>query len=275
MPETPPPPDILHYFVDEGGDPTLFSGKGALLVGTDGCSRYFILGKLDVDDPDALAADLGALRARLLADPYFKGVPSMQPAEGKTAVAFHAKDDVPEVRREVFNLLARHPVKFYAVVRDKRDLATYVQERNRTDPVYRYRANDQYDSLVGELFSKLRRTADHVIICFAERGSKDRSVALKNALEGAAARFESSFGFRPRHTSDIVWGSPTIHAGLQAVDYFVWALQRFYERGEHRYVELIWPQVGEVHDLDLIEGGRRGVYFRKDKPVTPATRPLK
>lgn len=36
-----------------------------------------MLGKLDIDDPDQLSKDLEVLRADLLADPYFKNVPSM------------------------------------------------------------------------------------------------------------------------------------------------------------------------------------------------------
>jgi len=52
------------------------------------------------------------LRQSLLADPYFKRVPSMQPAARKTALMFHAKDDVPEVRRDVFALLQKHEFRF-------------------------------------------------------------------------------------------------------------------------------------------------------------------
>ncbi len=95
---------IRHYFVDEAGDGTLFNKRGRIIVGTEGCSRFFILGLLDVLGPESLAREMEELRARLLADPYFKGVPSMQPEAKKTALAFHAKDDVPEVRREVFYL---------------------------------------------------------------------------------------------------------------------------------------------------------------------------
>jgi hypothetical protein len=71
----------IHYFVDEAGDPTLFDRKGRLIVGEQGCSRYFMLGKLEIDTPEALSAELTALRAGLLADPYFKGVPSMRPEQ--------------------------------------------------------------------------------------------------------------------------------------------------------------------------------------------------
>ena len=70
-------PSVLHYFVDEAGDPVLFDAKGRIRVGTEGCSEYFILGKLDIDDPDGLSRRLEELRTELLADPYVKGVPSI------------------------------------------------------------------------------------------------------------------------------------------------------------------------------------------------------
>ena len=72
-------------FVDEAGDAVLFNRRGKVIVGKPGCSRFFIVGCLDVADPDALAKDLDALRTRLLADPYFAGVPSMQSEAKKTA----------------------------------------------------------------------------------------------------------------------------------------------------------------------------------------------
>ena len=84
------PLSIRHYFVDEGGDSTLFSKTGKTLVGTEGCSRFFILGLLDVPDPMALNDRFDELRARLMSDSYFKSVPSMQPDA--------RKDDLPEVR---------------------------------------------------------------------------------------------------------------------------------------------------------------------------------
>ena len=66
---------IRNYFVDEAGDSTLFDSKGRVIVGAEGCSRYFILGLVDIAEPEPLEHDLSELRARLLADPYFKNVP--------------------------------------------------------------------------------------------------------------------------------------------------------------------------------------------------------
>ena len=116
-----PDTDTLNIFVNEAGDPTLFANRRRAIVGTPGCSRFFILGKLEVDDPVGLTEKFAALRAMLVADPYFSGVPSFDPERGKTAVAFHAKDDLPEVRYEVFKLLVAEgkALRFHAVVATK------------------------------------------------------------------------------------------------------------------------------------------------------------
>jgi hypothetical protein len=73
------------YFVDEAGDGNLFDAKGRVIVGSEGCSNYFLLGMLDILDPAALGRGLTDLRLTLLADPYFRKVPSMQPDGRKTA----------------------------------------------------------------------------------------------------------------------------------------------------------------------------------------------
>ena len=261
------PSSTLHFFVDEAGDPTLFDAKGRILVGEEGCSKTFILGKLDVADPAALHVALEQLRANLMADPYFKRVPSMQPERGKTARAFHAKDDVAEVRREVFKVLMGLHLRFYAVVRHKAALLDYVRQRNEREAVYRYRSDELYDTLVEELFRRYHPLADRLEICFAKRGSKSRTQAFRAAIEKAEARFESQYGIRRSAVVDIVASTPPERAGLQAVDYLLWALQRHYERDESRYLELIWDKVVEIEDMDRIEGGRKGVVYNKKRPL--------
>lgn len=264
---SPDSPSTLHFFVDEAGDPTLSDARGRILVGQEGCSKTFILGKLDVGDPAALHAALEQLRADLLADPYFKRVPSMQVERGKTARAFHAKDDVPEVRREVFRVLMRFDLRFYGVVRHKAALLDYVRQRNDREAGYRYRGDELYDTLVEELFRRFHPLTDRLEICFATRGNKSRTHAFRAAIEKAETRFESQYGMRHSATVAIVASTPPQKAGLQAVDYFLWALQRHYERGESRYIELVWDKVVEIEDLDHIEGRRKGVLYNKRRPL--------
>lgn len=118
---------VCSCFIDESGDGVLFDSRGRSLLSRSGCLQNFCLGLADVQDPGTLTADLEQLRATLLADPYFRDVPSMQPGAGKTALFFHAKDDVPEVRREVFRLLLVHDIRFLAEVTSMAGVLSYVQ----------------------------------------------------------------------------------------------------------------------------------------------------
>lgn len=266
--------ETIHYFVDEAGDPNLFAKRGKVIIGSDGCTKLFILGKLAVDDPISFSNDLENLRSDLLADPYFKDVPSMQAGKRKTALVFHAKDDVPEVRREVYKLLQNHTFKFYAVVRDKYELLAFVNQKNERNEGYKYNPNELYDTLTRELFKPLRPMADEIKICFAKRGNKERTKAFQEALVKAEHLFEQNFGFsRTAHVS-VHCGTPRKETCLQAVDYFLWALQRFYERREERYIEMLWPFIGEIHDLDYMVDRRKGTLFNKNNPLNLKTRVL-
>ena len=255
------------YFVDEAGDAALFNEKGRVLVGTPGCSRFFMLGVLHVADPVALGADLVALRQRLLADPYFHNVPSMQPERHKTAVAFHAKDDLPEVRREVFQVLGRHPLQFHAVVRNKQRVLDYVLRRNQVDERYRYQPNELYDNLVARLFKDRLHLTPEVEVCFASRGKSDRSTALRLALQTARGRFELKWKREVKSTVVVRQAAAAREPALQAADYFLWALQRHYELAESRFVQLIWPQVGVVQAIDETHVAPYGSYYTKKKPL--------
>jgi len=125
--------DLIHSYVDEAGDPTLFGGKrgSGPIVGQNGCSQFFIMGKLEVDDPGVVGRKLSSLHAELLADPCFAGVESFKAERGKTALEFQAKADLPEVRYLVFKLLRKmgDALRFHAVVADKVILAKRKMQR--------------------------------------------------------------------------------------------------------------------------------------------------
>lgn len=265
-----PNPSVRHYFVDEAGDGTLFDRHGNMRIGSEGCSNFFILGLVDVADPQTIGHDLDQLRANLLADPYFKKVPSMQPGQKKTALAFHAKDDVAEVRREVFTVLRHHQFRFFAVVRDKRKVLAYVHQRNDADPTYRYHLNELYDYLVRRLFKNLLHKDDEYHITFAKRGGSDRTAALKGALEQAQQRFRQQWNVTTDSVINVTASTPDKSPGLQVADYCLWALQRLYEKGEDRYLELLWPSFRLVHDIDDTKTTQYGVYYTQKKPLTRA-----
>lgn len=255
---------ICHYFVDEAGDGTLFNAKGKVIIGQEGCSRYFMLGILEVPDPPVLSNALETLRARLLNDPYFHKVPSMQSEQRKTAVAFHAKDDIAEVRREVFTELMKHEgLRFYAVVRDKfgvhKEVGSYKNKR--------YHPNLLYDQLVTRLFKDRLHKNDEYSITFATRGSSDRTAALKKALVAARKRFEEKWDIHSDSIFQIQAVPAATNACLQAADYFLWAIQRCYERREDRYLNYVWPRCHLVWDVDDRRKNKYGVYYNQKTPL--------
>lgn len=203
-----------YYFVDEAGDSTLFTQKGRSLIGTNGCSKYFMVGMLDVQEPVALAHDLETLRLKLVTDPYFRSVPSMQPQARKTHLFFHAKDDVAEVRHEVFALLRSQKLRFFAVVRDKTRVLEYVRQKNSNEPEYHYDPNELYDSLVRRLFKNLLHKDDAYHIYFARRGASDRTAALHSALLAARQRFERQWNVKSTAPISVSACLPPEHGGF-------------------------------------------------------------
>lgn len=284
-------PTSRNYFVDEAGDGVLFDRKGRVIIGQQGCSLFFMLGVLDVTDPAGLTDALSRLREVLVKDPYFKGVPSMQPEAGKTALAFHATDDLPEVRREVFRVLEQADVRFQAVVKRKEAVLDYVLSRNagtrlpghggdrvraatgflaRKLPEYRYHPNELYDFTVRRLFKPLLHKDALYNVCFAKRGNRDRTAALRDALQVAQQRFAEEAGLEAAAELQ-VWPCPSERcACLQAVDYFLWALQRLYEKREERYLVSIWERCSLVVDVDDMREAKYGVYYTKNRPLSLA-----
>lgn len=260
-----------HYYVDEAGDGTLFDRKGRVIIGQEGCSRFFMLGLVDIPNPRQVAEELTALRNELLADPYFAGIPSFQAEQRKTAFAFHAKDDVAEVRWRVFVLLRRHEeISFFAAIKDKRAVLDYVLQRNAGNATYRYNPNELYDYLVRRLFKNMLHKNDAYRIVFSKRGASDRTKALQQALETARKHFTEQYGITSSAEIEVVPDTPANDTGLQVADYFTWALQRLYERREDRYVEYLRKSFRLVQDIDDTREARYGAYYTRKKPLTTA-----
>lgn len=256
-----------YFFVDEAGDPTLFDRRGDVIAGEPGCSSHFILGALDVPDPVGLAQAMGALHKQIVADPFYAGVESLKPERRKTHLMLHAKDDLPEIRERVFRLLAGQDVRFYAVVRDKRGLAVHVRNLNATSETYRYTPNQLYDELVKRLFrDRLHKDLAYRIV-FAKRGSRDRTHALRQALDDARTNFQRKWGVAgtaPIEVSAVVANEEYC---LAAVDYFLWALQRVYSAGEDRFLSFLWSRCALVHDVDDRRKSPAGCYYNEKNPL--------
>lgn len=154
------------------------------MLGHNGVSQYFMVGVAEIRNPAAVGRRLGALRRDLMSDPYFAGACSMHLGRRKTALAFHAKDDLPEVRWRVYERLRRLDIKVAVVLRRKGVLEA--QARAMFQKTGRkLRPDDVYDALVTQLFIGRFRDDARNHIAFATRKKAHRDAALTHAIERA------------------------------------------------------------------------------------------
>ena len=106
---------------------------------------------------------------------------------------------------------------------------------------------------------------------FTKRGKGDRTGALRQALETTRTRFAEQQKLLSNASLQVSEAPPEEQAGLQAVDYFVWALQRLYERHQERYVSYLWRAFRLVQDVDDRRQADYGMYYTQKKPLNAAT----
>lgn len=260
--------NIRNYFVDESGDVTLFDKRGRKIIGENGCSKTFMIGLIYFRDPVLAQKKVSELRASLLANPSFNTFPSMQPQAKKTALLFHAKNDIAQVRQEVFNLLPTLEAKVLVVIRRKCDLA----EKSRflhNNTGENEQLNSIYDNLVTELFHNMLHVEETKII-FARLGKAERREALGHAITKAKINFERKFkkGIERPTTIDIALSSDVV--GLQVIDYYLWALQRLYERNDDQFFLPLAKDYRLIKDLDDKRNNAYGEWYRDNNPLTLA-----
>ena len=260
-------PQVNHFFVDEAGDLTFFGKGGRIIVGEQGVSNVFMVGVAEIPDPRFVDALLSELRAELLADPYFKGVPSMQLKAGKTARAFHGSKDSAEVRRDVITRLSQTKAKVFVAIRRKHKLLEELRQPPTVDQK-QLTLRKVYDDLVSRLFRNLLHKADRNEIVFAKHVTWTRREALALAIKKAKANFERKTGLPSDRPTGIRAADPHEFGGLQVVDYYLWALQRMYERGEDRFFESLRPAYRLIMDLDDTTSKPYGEWYTSDNPLT-------
>jgi hypothetical protein len=255
-----------HFFVDEAGDLTFFRKK-KIIVGEEGCSNFFMVGAAEIVNPEEVRQKLTQLREDLLADVYFRGVPSMQPEANKTAVFFHAKNDLPEVRREVFKVLLTCNVKVTVAIRRKQAMAEHFQKEFR-EKGKKFSDNQIYDDLISRIFKDRLHNADECRITFARLGKSERREALFSALEKAKKKFErkvkaKTVEFAPL---EIQSAYPSEVIGLQVIDYYLWVLQRMFEKGEDRFFQMFCSHFKLIMDIDDRRRKNYGEWYSSDNP---------
>ena len=226
----------IFYFVDEAGDPCFYNKHGKFIVGKEGCSKILMLGFVETDDPKRIRQELIQIRDKIRNDRYLKDVPSVL----KSLQYFHATDDCPEVRQEVYKCMSALGFKSQFVVARKIEGVFKKHGCNE---------NRFYDSLISHLFKNVLHRAENNFIYFSKRGSSNRQEPLEKAIERAKDKFETKFFIKIRSDVKIQSQVPTGEPCLQVIDYMNWAIYRVFVKGEMRYFNFVKDRVSFVWDI--------------------------
>ena len=227
----------LFFFVDESGDPNFYDRDGEFVVGKDGCSKILIIGAIKTECPDKLRAAILRLRDKIKADKYLKGIPSVS----KTIEAFHAKDDVPEVREKFYKIIKDLPFKAEFVVARKSE--EIFKTRHKGSP------NVFYDDILSCLFENQLHTSEENIIYYAVRANSARQKPFEEAIRTAVLSFEARHKVRIDASIKIYPQQSKGEPCLQVIDYMNWAVYRAFTKREMRYFDYVRNKVSLVADI--------------------------
>jgi len=261
-----------HRFLDEAGD-TTFYGKGKKnIIGSNGVSNVFILGMIKVKDPlDEVRKKINALQEKITKDNFYH-VPSVLKKISKTGYYLHATDDLPEVRKEMFDLIKTINCSFEAVV-GRKSIERYETKHKGKEEYF-------YADLLSHLLKNKLSKHEKLVMHISERGKSTKNHNLELAFLKAKQRFTKINGNKEMKTN-IVFNVnyPTKDPLLNLADYFCWTIQRVFERGEIRYYNFIKEQVKVVIDLYDTRnyGDWKNYYDNKKNPLTAENKisPLK
>jgi len=253
-----------HRFLDEAGDTTFYGAGKKLILGSEGVSKCFILGMLNVKEPlEAVREKVLALQASIAADPYYKSVPSIKKKIASHGYFLHAKDDIPEVRKQAFELVASIKCSFQAVVARKIPSIHENKHGGKDDALYA--------DLLGHLLKDKVAKYDKLVLNIAARGTSTSNTNLQRGLELARTRYAKKHFAEP-DAKDFVFNvqNPTTEPLLNVADYFCWAVQRVFEKGELRYYDFLQDKVSTV--LDLYDAANYAGYKNYYGPKNPLTK---
>ena len=268
-----------HRFLDEAGD-TTFYGKGKTsIIGQPGVSNSFIIGMVKFKQSlKEVRAGVSDLQNKIAADPYFDVV-SIRKKKNTAGYYFHATDDLPEVRKLFFDYINTLDCSFEAVVGSK-SVERYETKHKGKEEYF-------YADLLSHLLKNKLQKDKRMVLHIAERGKSTKNNNLVLALEKAKERLAFSTNYKNimkteewwsiEHISrkdietDVVFNvtQPLQEPLLNVADYFCWAVQNVFEKGELRYYNFIKEKISlvvDLYDAEKYEGWKN--YYSPKNPLT-------
>ena len=200
-----------------------------------------------------------------IASDAFYHVPSVLKKINKNGYYLHATDDLPEVRKEMFDLMKTINCSFEAIV-GRKSIERYETKHKGKEEYF-------YADLLSHLLKNKLSNHEKLVMHISERGKSTKNHNLELAFLKAKQRFAKINGNASMKTKVVFnVNYPTKDPLLNLVDYFCWTIQRVFERGEVRYYNFVRDQVKLVIDLYDTEK-----YDNRKNPLTAENKisPLK
>ena len=258
-----PAPVVSHRFLDEAGDTTFFGKGKVVIIGQRGVSLSFSLGmvKFNTESPP-IRKTVMELQKSVESDDYLNRVCSVAKKIADGGFYFHATDDPPEVRERFIKFIKTLDCSAEIVVARKIP-AMFAKRHNN-------RESEFYADLLSHLLKNKLKLGQKIVLNIAGRGESTRNSNLQLALKKATDRFLKTRD-ESEIASQVVFNvqNHTTEPLLNVADYFCWAVQRVFERGDTRYYDYLQDKISlvvDLYDSDNYKGSKN--YYKKGNPLT-------
>lgn len=256
--------NINHRFLDEAGD-TTFYGKGRKnLINTKGVSLCFMIGMVKFKEPlEQIREKIIQLQNQVSSDPYYQ-VESVIKKNKNQGYYFHATDDIPEIRKQFFDLIKQLDCSFEAVV-GRKSIERYETKHKGKEEYF-------YADMLSHLLKNKLSKDDKLVLHISDKGKSTKHTNLNLALLKAIQRQnDNPFNKNKDITTQVVFNVnyPTKEPLLNIADYFCWSIQRVFEKGEMRFYDFLKDKISLVMDIyDTSKYEKWANYYSPKNPLT-------
>jgi hypothetical protein len=261
--KTPAPFPVVHRFIDEVGD-TTFYGKGKeLILGREGVSLVFGMGIVKFAHPIAdVRSEIITLQREVASDPLLNTIPSVAKRMANGGFFFHACKDSDDVKTVFLHYLRSLKCEVEIVIARKIP-SLFIHKHHGKDDEF-------YADVLSHLIKNRLKQPRRLVLNIAERGSSTRAKVLEDAQSKAT-------GLAGKHCiagdlkGEVVFNvqTPLSEPLLTVPDYFGWAVQRVFEKGQTRYYDYLRDKIRVVVDLydsAKYEGNKN--FYDQTNPLT-------
>lgn len=233
-----------HRFLDEAGDTTFYGKRRKPIIGSHGVSNVFMLGMVTFNEPlQPIRSKIIHLQHEIETSAYYENVPSvLKRVQKKGKYFFHAKDDLPEIKKEFFDFIKTVNCNIQVAV-GRKQIDIFEKEHNSKEAAF-------YSDLLSHLIKDKFLRHPRMVLNIAERANSTAIKNLENGLQKAKDQFTAKHPEKENKTKvSFNVQKFTSDPLLGIADYLCWTVQRVFERGETRFYNYVNDQVDMIIDV--------------------------